>query len=377
MLKKISYTEYSGDPRHWHLAPCDFIDKNLVVGKNATGKSRLLSVINNICALLAGKRVQLFESGRYDLELELGSKSYQLQLVMKNSKVVSEKLSVDGEVRLNRDGSGKGKIWYEHQKIFLDFALPDNALALQLRRDELQHPFVSAVSSWAQNCKYYQFGSSVERTSLTTIQMLNLAQGQTAGLQGDGTQIVGLAYIDAFGKFGDKLDKAIVKGMAKLGYPISDVGVGMLNEISPHVRAPDGVLSLFVVEKDREAKLSQIDMSQGMYRALALVININVAVFSKYKGLLLVDDIGEGLDYERSSGLIDLVFKSALKGVQIIVTSNDRFVMNKVPLENWCLLRRTGHTVTGYTQRNSPEEYENFKFIGLSNFDFFSSEVFE
>lgn len=377
MLKKISYSEYTDDPRHWNLAPCDFIDRNLVVGKNATGKSRLLSVINNLCALLAGKRTQLFDSGTYRLELELDLKTYKFELELREAKVISEKLSVDDELRLKRDASGRGKIWYEHQKTFLDFALPENALALQLRRDELQHPFVSEVSKWAQGCKYYQFGSSEERTSLTTIQMLNLSQVQGAGSQGDTTPMTGLAYIDAFNRFGDKLDKAIVRDMGRLGYPISEVGVGTLKQISPHMKVPEGVLSIFVVEKDRNAKISQLEMSQGMYRALALVININVAIFAKFKGLLLVDDIGEGLDYDRSSGLIDLVFKSALKGAQTIVTSNDRFVMNKVPLENWCILRRKGDTVKGYTKRNSKKEFEDFEFVGLSNFDFFLSDVFQ
>jgi len=115
-----------------------------------------------------------------------------------------------------------------------------------------------------------------------------------------------------------------------------------------------------------------------MFRALALVIHINVASFGKQRTLVLVDDIGEGLDFERSASLIDVLTRHAKEtDLQIIMTTNDRFVMNRVPLEYWSLLRRTGATVHAYTERNCPKEFAEFKYMGLSNFDFFTSATFQ
>jgi len=55
----------------------------------------------------------------------------------------------------------------------------------------------------------------------------------------------------------------------------------------------------------------------------------------------LIDDIGEGLDYERSKKLIDLIIQKAKKyAVQLIMTTNDRFVINKTPLEYWLVIKR-------------------------------------
>jgi ABC-type lipoprotein export system ATPase subunit len=50
---------------------------------------------------------------------------------------------------------------------------------------------------------------------------------------------------------------------------------------------------------------------------------------------VLIDDIGEGLDYERSSNLIKLLLKKMKKeSIQLIMSTNDRFVMNNIPYDS-------------------------------------------
>lgn len=367
MLKKIRFSEFQGESRFWEVGPCDFVEKNLIVGRNATGKTRFLNVINGLHAILSGKRPGLFISGEYDAEFEFDDSQYNLHLELNNFQIKSEKLLVNGTERLVRGAKGQGRIYYEKEKKSLDFVLPSNVSALVQRRDELQHPFIAKVGNWAANVRYFQFGSSLGREFLPALQP-GTNELQTSNPE----QNVVSAYIAAFNTFGHKLDKAILKDMASVGYELEDVGVKDIKSVTPHAIAPDGVLSLFVKEKGRASDLGQIDMSQGMFRALTMVIYINIAVLEKYEGLILIDDIGEGLDYDRSTRLIDLLFKR-LKKVQIITTTNDRFVMNKVPLENWCLLRREGPTVHAYTERSNPTEFADFKYVGLSNFEFFAS----
>ena len=52
------------------------------------------------------------------------------------------------------------------------------------------------------------------------------------------------------------------------------------------------------------------------------------------------------------------------------MTTNDRFVMNAVPLEAWSVLQRTGGKVVVRNYANSKSHFDKFKFIGLNNFDF-------
>ena len=52
------------------------------------------------------------------------------------------------------------------------------------------------------------------------------------------------------------------------------------------------------------------------------------------------------------------------------MTTNDQFVMNHVPLEEWSVLQREGCHVRVRNVENSRKESEYFKFVGLSNFAF-------
>jgi len=376
MLKSISYEEYAGDPRNWRLETCDFAQMNLVVGKNSTGKSRLVNVISGLCRMLRGEQSG-FDSGSYSVQIELDSRLFSYEAGFKEGNVTHEKLSIDSEVRLERAADGSGRIYYQQQNEFIKFEVPQNAIAIQHRQDRLQHPFVVELSDWAQHCKSYGFGTKFGSDEFVRWSSLQAALGGSNGKRNHGNLIH--RYSEAFEKHGEKFDKAIISDMKQLGYELTDVGVDDLRALIPstNVELAEPVLGLFVVEEGREARLAQNQMSQGMFRALALVIHINAEVLEGKKSFILVDDIGEGLDYERSAGLIDLLIRHATHaGIQVILTSNDRFVMNKVPLEYWVLLRREKSVVRAFTARNSEKTFEDFKFIGLSNFDFFTTANF-
>ena len=115
----------------------------------------------------------------------------------------------------------------------------------------------------------------------------------------------------------------------------------------------------------------------GMYRALALLINLNFTVKSGQPASVIVDDIGEGLDFERSMALIKLLIKKCKrKNIQLLMATNDRFVMNEVELRYWHVVHRTGNHVKILDYQNSKKRFDDFKFLGLSNFDFFSREAY-
>ncbi|WP_326538636.1 AAA family ATPase [Pseudorhodoferax sp.] len=374
MLTKLTYSEFEGDPRSWTFGPCDFVEHNLVVGRNATGKTRLINVINGLCQLISGKRAALFLSGTYSAEVNIGNQYYCLYLSFKDNEVVSENLTVNGEERLSRNENGEGNLYYEGEDKFLSFKIPKNVLALQTRRDALQHSYIAKLGDWAQSCQQFKFGSSLGHDKLLTVQALR----DNGNLELD--KHVVSVYLKGYEKYKKRLDKGVLRDMAYIGYELSEVGVGDTQSLSPHLNLnlPDTALCLFASEADRKkSRISQLDMSQGMFRALAIVISLNLAVLSKFEGLVLIDDIGEGLDYDRSTKLIELIRMRLRGGVQTVLTTNDRFVMNVVPLDNWCLLRRVGDHVQAITQRSHPSDFENFKFAGLSNFEFFKSELIE
>jgi hypothetical protein len=75
--------------------------------------------------------------------------------------------------------------------------------------------------------------------------------------------------------------------------------------------------------------------------------------------------------------MIGLLIERAKTGkFQLIMTTNDRFIMNEVPLDYWSVAERTGKDVRLFNSSNSKESFENFKYAGLSNFEFFKNANF-
>ena len=53
-LKSISYAQFEGKPEEWSIKDFTFGDINLIVGKNATGKTRTLNIIKALGTLVSG-----------------------------------------------------------------------------------------------------------------------------------------------------------------------------------------------------------------------------------------------------------------------------------------------------------------------------------
>ena len=115
-----------------------------------------------------------------------------------------------------------------------------------------------------------------------------------------------------------------------------------------------------------------------MMRSLCLLIYIEYLISKNKTATLLIDDLGEGLDYKRAIELGKLLFKLCEENnIQLIVTSNDSFLMDVVNINYWNVLTRKGKVITALNKFNQPELFEDFKFTGLSNFDFFSSDYID
>ncbi|OYY38129.1 MAG: hypothetical protein B7X65_04210 [Polaromonas sp. 39-63-25] len=176
--------------------------------------------------------------------------------------------------------------------------------------------------------------------------------------------------------FGDRFTSALIQDMKEVGYYLDSIDIGApVSVVLPPT--PNGEIhGLLLKEKDLEGFTDQIGMSQGMYRVLSLLINVDYFQLKGKGSCILVDDIGEGLDFERSCRLISLLRKKAEEfKLQIVISTNDRFVMNEVPLEEWAVAQRKGNRVSFKNIENSRQIFENFKFTGLSNFSFLELDV--
>jgi hypothetical protein len=193
----------------------------------------------------------------------------------------------------------------------------------------------------------------------------------------DSNVVVGI-FVIGKQEIGEPFIQAILSDMREIGYKLSEIGTKVPSLINPDISvdSPDNLPQfLYIQEEDLTSVTEQSEISQGMFRALSLFIQINYSLLASKPSCIVIDDIGEGLDYQRSSSIIKILIDKAERGlVQLIMTTNDEFIMNGVPIEYWSLIERTPGSAKLHNIYNSSEKIEEFKFIGLNNFDLFTSE---
>ena len=368
-LRSIEYTENRGTSQEWNLEGLELGPLNLIVGKNATGKTRTLNVINAMAKLLTGKLKPTSCAGEFDFCFEAEAQDLRYILKYENCKVTREEFHRGDDSLLTRGEGGIGRLYHEREKRLLEFQTPEDELAAVARQDSLQHGFLRPLSEWASKLRHYSFGEGMGRQ--TIIFLMHQApdvdlsnQDQVIGVFRKGQQ----DYPNAF-------EEAIRKDMGEIGYPLEEVGLMTPIQVVFSGPIPGSALTLFVKEQGRTDVTEQFVISSGMFRALSILIHLEYAILSGLPSCILIDDIGEGLDFDRSCALIELLMKKATHSqVQLVMSTNDRFVMNKVPLEAWSVLQRQGGTVRVRNYRNSRAIFDDFKYTGLSNFDFLATD---
>lgn len=378
ILKSFKYTEYENDPKEWVLNKFNLNKVNLIVGKNSGGKSRTLNVLGGLAKLMTDSKIS-YNSGHYVAEFESGDEKISYEIRIKNKAITREILKFNNDIYVDRSMHGKGTIVNEGIKEssienkMLEFKIPADEIAVT-RRDSIQYPYLEKLYNWGNALIHFRFNTELGKTTLaiidSTLKPTNHNLKET-------DKVIGL-FRSGEKEFGDKFKKNIIRDFNQIGYDISDVRTDKLVSITIETELTDKVVGLVVKEKDRDGVTDQNSMSMGMYRALVIIIHFNYYALKKLQATILIDDIGEGLDYERSTSLIKLLTQKALdSNIQLVMSSNDRFVMNNTPLEYWQIIVREGAKVKILNRENTKKNFSDFEFTGLSNFEFFTSDFYK
>ncbi len=375
-LKSIQYTQYEGTPKIWKLEDCTFGDINLIVGTNATGKSKTLNIINGLADMLSGQRKNLYTSGNFNVEFDNNGERVTFIVHYENKSIVKEVLRTGSKTLLNRGNDGVGTIYYTKKGEDIEFQTPQDQLASTVRRDSIQHPFLEDIFNWSKSVRHYRFGTPLGKNQLAIL-VKDKEKAEQQVIDTKDTNMVVAIFVNGQKEYPEIFTKAILEDMSKIGYALEDIGTVTPENITVTGQLPGELTGIYVKEADLKSNTEQTDMSDGIFRALSLIIQLNYSLLTKVPSCILIDDIGEGLDYARSSALVKLLIERASNtSVQLIMATNDRFVMNNVPLEYWSVIQRIGNISRIYNQRNSPKLFKEFELTGLNNFDFFSSEYY-
>jgi len=336
---------------------------NLIVGKNASGKSNTILVLDTLADLLSGLHAPkefIYDTAEFDVVFKDNDLKYEYVCGYKDGIVQHESLFIDGKCMIDRE---KGEMFYTSIGDMMSFKTDEDMLAIS-KRDSIQHPYLDPLHDWGKQLRCYHFGSSMGKTRLVkdvNVKYVNVK---------DSDEVVNI-FLQARSMF-PQFAELVLSDMSEIGYSVNKIDI---KELKSPVR--EGV-GLAISEEGLKDYTDQIEMSSGMFRALSLIIQMEFAILVDKPQCILIDDIGEGLDYDRAWKLIGMIIeKAGTSKMQIIMTTNDRFVMNKVPLQYWQVIARDKGGICFYNPENSPEIFEQFSFTGLNNFDFFASEFYK
>jgi hypothetical protein len=371
-LLSISYSETDRRGHTWRIDNFTLQDTNLIVGKNATGKSRALGLIVVLADLLSGRKNPTFLSQcRWEAIFKDGNDTIKVAIVT-GDKVLTETLDVGDRRVLNRNTKGTNNIFAVELKQEIAFQTPDDKLACVVRRDSVQHPFLEPLYEWGASLRQYLFGTPLGKHSIAM-----KVEGKVDIDFRATDNVIGI-FARGVADFRDDFINGIKSDLAEVGYDISMIEIGPCESLVFHpAEFNDSFKTISVREHGIPQFIDQHAMSQGMFRVLSLIIQLNYAHMTNAAQCIVIDDIGEGLDYERSKALIRVVVAKAAKSkVQLVMSTNDRFVMNAVPLEMWSVMtRQPNGGVRVYNYENSREQFDEFSFTGLNNFDFFAMDI--
>jgi hypothetical protein len=272
-----------------------------------------------------------------------------------------EEIKINDTLVLERQKE-TGRIFSYTSKTMVDFHPPEQELTLYVRRDVKEFPFLEDILTWANRFHGYRF-------SMANPHQITIPSNGDTLLENLSTT----PYLLLEALKDPEIIQAIIDDFSLIGYPIETVSV----QTTRFPGVSGDVFVSFVKEKGLACGTSQMQMSQGMYRAFSLVVIIQYLLELQQECTVIIDDLGEGLDFERASKITSLLFdKIQESDIQLLVTSNDRFLINSVDMQYLNLLERNGHVVEAYNYANSKEKFDKFRFTGLNTFDFFSGKMY-
>ncbi len=361
IISKLSYYENRKKNNFWEIKDLCFNKINLVIGLNSTGKTRLVRVISAFAKIISRKSKLL--NGNWDLEFKDDRHIYNYILSIEKGKVKREEITIDGIKKLLRTGT-ECSIYSEIDNETHIINPPNNTLVLHVRRDTKEYSFFENFIKWSENFNGYNF-TNVKPNNIS----VPIDPNQTEFFDDLGAT----PYILKKMLLNKEDIDQIKEYLSLIDYPIDSINVKSIMQSNLSTE----VLLTTIKEKDLNCEIDQTQMSQGMFRAIALVIIIQQLIKLDKSCTIIIDDIGEGLDYQRSKKIIKLlVSKIKNTNIQLIVTSNHRFMINSVDLKYLNILDRIGQTVKSYNYKNSKKLFDDFRYTGLNNFDLFTGKMY-
>lgn len=352
---KIKTLTFTNRQTGWNIKDVYFNNTlTLLVGASGVGKTQILHVLDTLSRIARGYSFNGIEwnitfehdmkeycwMGVFqmipinDAEIEFTDESLIDEKNRKNYPILKEKLSINGDVIIDRDSED---IIFEGQKTV---KLDNTKSAIYLLKGE----HVRDIVFWFFQIYFLEIDEF--KRYIYPSNLINID---------DFDEIKQSVFIP----FYSPMEKLFLSHKAKLKefYTI----LNKFQDIFPLVEDFDFDFKRSTIKKDAlspvlkikekgvDSWIFQKDISSGMLRAL---MQITALVFAQDGDVILIDEFENGLGVNCINQLADLVTDPEAD-VQIIMTSHHPYIINAIPVKWWKIVTRNGSEV----KTHSAEEF--------------------
>lgn len=347
----------------WKIEGLCFSQFTMITGLNTAGKSRTCNVIRNTIKKFA-KPMKTLQLGRHDIQFRTSeATTYRstLDIIQDNSLKAVIKEEQLYEVKPNHMMLFNREKIYDYRKpvegAYDDYSPPDDSLTFHSRRDKLSYPYLEEIIAASSKFHFLDIGDSQ-----VLIAMARMTSEQLP------LEIMSALTPQLFKQFvtEKEKEKKIIEEINEMGFPVEDIllkGVIVGNEQLPMI---------FFKEKGVNTPYALTETSTGMAKIVFIILCLNLI---EEGSCVLMDNVGDGLDYKRSQELLRIIEEKS-KSMQIIVSTNNENLLNQTNILNWNILLRNGSSVQAFNYNNSKDKLLKFVDSGLSNYEYFKDEYY-
>ena len=342
----MKLTSFSFILPQWSLSDNHLHDISLLVGENAVGKTRTLSALKLVADHMTGHQ---FFGPNSEMQVLIkmtdDGREYDYSYSVSHGKVQKEAFIVDGVTLIRREEEIAQ--YYEN-----NVNPPINRLLINTRRDTQLYLDVEKVLVFMDSIELFSFSSI--RPGDNFVDPIKVGNG--------------LNVSTVFSDLSPDERKRIIKLLNDFGFKVGNLRALKAFGNTMIAMKETGVPNEFIMWA----------FSTGLIRVISLLTFLFYLSANHRSGLVLIDDMGEGLDYYRSTALGKFVSSFCKENqIQLILTTNDSFLMNVIDVKEWIILRRTGANVTALSEDTNPILFRRFRMTGLSNFDLLRSDFID
>ncbi len=378
-IKSLSFHDVKTD---WRLEKTCFDSMNLLVGISGVGKTRIINALNLIKKVATSKKCELngiewkicfihqYQEYVWELKSALvadSSPGDSLSILLEekeDAKITFEKITNVTKQTVVIERSEKAFEW-NGEEIVPKLRRTESVITL-LAGEEGVIPIHQAFESLINlEIDGYASAGFLDKSGIADLDKVTLRDENDELLdlkkfkeKTTGLSMLLRAYF--LQKFFQGQFEEIKNDYIEIFPFVEDVKVF-------HARVMNNSILFFgVKEHGSNNWIYQKEMSSGMFRALAHLVEISLAPEGT---VILIDEFENSLGINCMPGLTDIVLRQAPK-LQYIITSHHPYTINKIPWQRWKLVHRRNRQVKVVGANTIPQLQTSSKldkFIQLIN----------